>query len=293
MGARWVTQSTWRPAALAASFWPTTSATRPPIPASTSSKTSTGTSSAAARTVFAASITRDSSPPETTLARGRRSSPGLAESSSSALSAPRGPTRQPSGPAASSPTAAGSRRRATRKRPCSIPSPRISFWMSRSRRSAPRVRGSERAEPTAPRPRPAWPSQQRALHLLGDRVVARDAVERGRDFLPVGEDRGHRVPVLALELHDGVEPSVDLLEPLGVEDRAVPQGPRPAHHVLQIGLRALDGLDGGGRVRLVAREVAQERGRAAEPRGGGLRVLGEAGDRLLQPGHDPLRVLQA
>src|SRR5258708_37669812 len=68
---------------------------------------------------------------------------------------------------------------------------------------------------------------------------------------------------------------------------------RARHHVLEIGLRALDGLDGGGRVRLVAREVAQQRGRAAEPRGGGLGLLGERADRLLQPGHDPLRVLQA
>ena len=92
----------------------------------------------------------------------------------------------------------------------------------------------------------------RALHLLRDRVVARDPVEGRRDLVPVGEDRGHRVAVLALELHDGVEPGVDLLEPLGIEDRAVAERAGPADHVLHVGLRALDRLDGRGGLRLVA-----------------------------------------
>src|SRR5207237_783577 len=64
MGGRWVTQRTWRPAAAVDSVWATTDATRPPMPASTSSKTSTGTRSARDSPDFSASIVRDSSPPE-------------------------------------------------------------------------------------------------------------------------------------------------------------------------------------------------------------------------------------
>ena len=53
------------------SIRPTISATRPPIPASTSSNTSVGTSATAVVTVWIARLSRDSSPPEATLASGR------------------------------------------------------------------------------------------------------------------------------------------------------------------------------------------------------------------------------
>jgi hypothetical protein len=59
-------------------FSPTCSATRPPIPASTSSKTSVGTASRRARIVLSASMTRDSSPPEATNASGAARSRGSA-----------------------------------------------------------------------------------------------------------------------------------------------------------------------------------------------------------------------
>src|SRR5207253_2201202 len=81
---------------------PTTSATRPPMPASTSSKIRPGFPAplgrpsrplpAASRTpkvsVLTASIIRDNSPPETMRASGRRSSPGFGETKNSATSIP-------------------------------------------------------------------------------------------------------------------------------------------------------------------------------------------------------------
>ena len=69
-------------------------AVRPPMPMSTSSKTSVGTRSASASAVLSASITRESSPPEATRASGRGSTPGLAESRNSARSTPRSSARQ-------------------------------------------------------------------------------------------------------------------------------------------------------------------------------------------------------
>ena len=51
----------------------------PEIPVSISSKISVGVSSSSARTVFTASMTRDSSPPDATFPIGFRGSPGFAE----------------------------------------------------------------------------------------------------------------------------------------------------------------------------------------------------------------------
>src|SRR5215470_10303527 len=59
-----------------------------PMPASTSSKTSVGSSSDSAPAARIASITRDSSPPDATLASGAGTSPGLAENRISTSSAP-------------------------------------------------------------------------------------------------------------------------------------------------------------------------------------------------------------
>src|SRR5262249_24398853 len=81
-------QMTWCARPSAASFWPSTSPSRPPTLASISSKTSVPGRSWPARTVLSASIVRDSSPPEATLRSGRAGSPGLAASSSSSWSAP-------------------------------------------------------------------------------------------------------------------------------------------------------------------------------------------------------------
>ena len=72
---RWVTHRTWWRRASAHRLRPIGSALRPPIPVSTSSKTSVGVSSASARTCLIASATRDSSPPEAIRASGRAGSP--------------------------------------------------------------------------------------------------------------------------------------------------------------------------------------------------------------------------
>ena len=67
---------------------PTLSPTVPPMPASTSSKTSVGTRSSRARIVLSASITRDNSPPDATRASGRASCPTFSATRNSTSSAP-------------------------------------------------------------------------------------------------------------------------------------------------------------------------------------------------------------
>ena len=90
--------STWNIDPSARRFRPTTSATRPPIPASTSSKMSPGAPAPPTRSpspaesrapnvsVLMASMMRDSSPPDTTRTRGRKSSPGLGDTKNSGAS---------------------------------------------------------------------------------------------------------------------------------------------------------------------------------------------------------------
>ncbi len=86
---RWVMQRTWKRSPSDASFCPTTVATRPPMPASTSSKIRVlAAPASAAASVFKASMTRDSSPPDTILASGRRSSPTFGDRNNSPLSMP-------------------------------------------------------------------------------------------------------------------------------------------------------------------------------------------------------------
>ena len=87
-------QSTWNRSPSSCSLEPTTSATRPPMPASTSSKISVlvprrRRAGSESPSVFSASMTRDNSPPDTIRASGRRSSPGFGETKNSAWSSPR------------------------------------------------------------------------------------------------------------------------------------------------------------------------------------------------------------
>ena len=88
---RWVTTSTWRVAASRASRRPTASPAWPPMPASTSSNTSVGTSSRSASTLRHASITRDSSPPLAAFASGSDGCDVPPRNRSSTRSAPDGP----------------------------------------------------------------------------------------------------------------------------------------------------------------------------------------------------------
>ena len=71
--------STWNRSPSSRSRAPTTSATAPPMPASTSSKISVLPGSSVEASVFSASMIRDSSPPEAIRASGFTSSPGLGE----------------------------------------------------------------------------------------------------------------------------------------------------------------------------------------------------------------------
>jgi hypothetical protein len=70
---------------------PIVSATAPPIPESTSSNTSVATGEALAATSWMARLTRDSSPPEATLASGRSGRLGCDDTWNSMSSAPPGP----------------------------------------------------------------------------------------------------------------------------------------------------------------------------------------------------------
>ena len=100
---RWVTTSTWALLASSASRRPTSTAARPPTPASTSSKTNVGTGLVPASATSMASITRDSSPPEAPLASGRAGEPVLAASWSSTSSSPAEPNRSHRFPTSSAP----------------------------------------------------------------------------------------------------------------------------------------------------------------------------------------------
>src|SRR5437762_2147631 len=126
---RWVIRRTWRLRPSWRSLRPTTSATAPPMPASTSSKMSVAPLSSAAARVLSASMMRDSSPPEATRASERGASPGLVERKNSLSSQPSGPSARPSdsakraskrapvsASASSSATRARDRSRASRRR---------------------------------------------------------------------------------------------------------------------------------------------------------------------------------
>ena len=67
---------------------PTISATRPPMPASTSSKISVGTCATWLTTVWIARLMRDSSPPEATFASGPGAMPLCADTRNSICSSP-------------------------------------------------------------------------------------------------------------------------------------------------------------------------------------------------------------
>ncbi|MNC85211.1 hypothetical protein D3C83_08000 [compost metagenome] len=84
----WVTHSTWWCVPNCFSMRPTISATRPPIPASTSSKMSVGTRATRLVTVWIARLSRDSSPPEATFDSGCGAMPLCVETRNSTCSNP-------------------------------------------------------------------------------------------------------------------------------------------------------------------------------------------------------------
>ena len=139
---RCVMHSTCEAAPSRRSLRPTTSATRPPMPASTSSKMRPGGASPGTRTaesgaavplvnssVLIASMMRESSPPDTIRARGRSPSPTLAERKNSARSKPRGV--QPD-------SGAGSENRTSRRAPSMASSDKACSISSQNRVAASR-----------------------------------------------------------------------------------------------------------------------------------------------------------
>ena len=107
---RWVTHRTWWRRASAQRLRPIGSALRPPMPVSTSSKTSVGVSSTSARTCLIASATRLISPPEAILASGRGGSPEFGASMNTTRSTPlaSNASASPSSSTAGSSSSAGS-----------------------------------------------------------------------------------------------------------------------------------------------------------------------------------------
>jgi len=98
--------------------------------------------------------------------------------------------------------------------------------------------------------------------------------------------------VLPLDADDGVEPLVDLLQPVRVHDRAVPERTHARYGILDVGLGAVQSLQRRRRIRIEPRKVAQQRAHAREPRGDGLPVLVEQSHGFLKSREDALGVLQ-
>ena len=215
--ARCVTHSTCRPSAARPASAATTDATRPPMPASTSSKTSVGTRSARARTDLSASIVRDSSPPEATRARAFASSPGLVDSRNSTRSAPRAPTSPPPAPAPTSNTAR-SMPSARSARSTWVASRPAAVWRRR-RRARWRRRPARPRARRAPVPASASTSSWRSRRSSSRRGLVAEA-----------QHRLLAVAVLALEAGERVEPLVDRVQPAGLRQRSRPVagGWRPA-----------------------------------------------------------------
>src|SRR6266852_8320248 len=129
------------------------------------------------------------------------------------------------------------------------------------------------------------------LRLLDDGIVALDPIERARDLFPVGAHRGRRLAVLPLDAGDGVQALVDEAEAVGIHDRAVAERARPGHRVLDVGLGALEGLDGRAHLGIEAGKLTQERNGAPETGARGLGVLLQEIHHLLEARIDPLGVL--
>ena len=205
---RCVTHRTWWSRASAHRLRPTGSALRPPIPASISSNTSVGVSSASARTCLIASATRDSSPPDAIRASGRAGSPGLGRNVKTTVSTPvaSNATASPSSSTAGSSPCRRPAAQATSKASAGKPE----LGEDGRRRPDPAPRRSALAGSTGRPPRRATASSSRASSSRAASALGRQApqpLELGRGALAVRDDRRLVVAVAALE-------PVDLAEPL-------------------------------------------------------------------------------
>src|SRR3954463_12483402 len=214
-------QSTWRPSPSARSCEPTARAVCPPMPASTSSKTSV-VSEPSLATPMRASITRESSPPEAISRSGPAGRRALGAMRNSTASAPAGPgSRSCSAISKLAPSMASSARRsrttrASRGAAFPRPAPRAPAARARSPRAAPRLLAARRLE-------------------LGRSVLERDLragqlVAPGAAALGMGQHVGDRAAVLALQAFEHGEALLGVLErtrlcvqPLGVAQELASQ----------------------------------------------------------------------
>src|SRR6266545_2095257 len=209
---RWVTTSTCRLAAKAANRFPTATAALPPIPASTSSKTSVGTSSRSTMTLRQASMVRESSPPEATLESGSGACPGPPENSNSTRSAPVGP-------------GSSRGRRSTSTMTPSMPSSRNSASTTAA------SLGPDPGEPAGGIHRPRREVLDRRPQPEPFIIRGRQRGESGPRLLQVGQDPLFPLAVLPLEGLERRNPFPDLLKAGRIEDDGLPVAPQVSGQV--------------------------------------------------------------
>ena len=240
-----------------------------------------------------ASMVRESSPPETTLASGLSSSPGLAERRNSTVSAPRGPMRQPPEPARQVALPGLLSREAASAKARVVHAEGAELALDQALELSRPFRSCFRQDRRFAR-RGGRADCDLALRLLRDGVVALEPIERPGDLRPVRGDGGRGLAILALDAADGVEPLVDLPQAIRVHHGPLAKHAYARHGVLDVGLRALEGLD--GRRRRPGRSAtgpagAPRRARASAPppAASSLQDLHD----FLETGEDSLGVLQA
>src|SRR3972149_1255786 len=193
------------------SFSPTASATRPPMPASTSSKTRVFPRSPFAETAFSPRTKRASSPPDAVLARGRGASPGLAVKRSSAESRPL--SRQSAGSESSAVVSSNRKRAFARARSFSSLATSFSRRLAACRRrdESPFARARYRARAASRSP---WSSETRTSEPSSSRISWRGRTRPAgpRPPLPRGREPGERgLLVLVERSEDLLGQSLELL----------------------------------------------------------------------------------
>ena len=221
--------------------------TRPPMPWSISSKIRVGVSSARPSTVFSASIRRDVSPPDATLASGRSGSPGLAETRNATVSSPW--RRRRSGPACAPIRIAESvvdHCAGRVRRPPDVDGEASAGHLQVGQLGLDRTSHALARRAACGRQFGALPAQLGqqpgflCLQFLDALARVGDRFQLGRRPLAVREHLFDRVAVLALQAVDQVQALLDLLQPPRVE------------------------LDAVAVVAQLAADVVQQRGRLAQ-----------------------------
>ena len=188
------------------------------MPASTSSKTSVaGPASAAA--LISASITRESSPPEAMSRSGPAGTPGFGAIRNSTSSAPLGPCSARSASRASNVAPSIARSASTATTVPARPAAASVARRAQLRRALGRL-GPDRL--------------QRGGGALGGLLGAGQLVPPRAAGLRVGEHRGDRAAVLALELLEQRQALLDLVQPAGRRVDRLAVAPQLARQVLRL-----------------------------------------------------------